>query len=330
MLSATAPVRGSLPPEEKFWQRYSPHHEFSLSSASSVAIHILALIMVLLVGRLVYGMMSDTKTPLIEVPVTIEPPGGGGGNPLGVGNAPGGPVDNQQIEDVRDPKPARENANIPENKRPRLDNLPPLVPPANKDDGDRELFENAKKTLEQASRIHQETLKQLRNNFGKGVRGPGSGGGADKGKDTGTGDKEGPGTGQERLERMDRWVLVFDTYSGEDYARQLHALGAILAIPRENKQYAIIRDLGKRPAVAELGDITAIQRIWWEDNKHESIGPLCSALASSRPPIMWSRFSPSPWREGSSKLSCSIRDCSNIKSSRRASRSAKRRPVMSQ
>jgi hypothetical protein len=77
---------------------------------------------------------------------------------------------------------------------------------------------------------------------------------------------------------MDRWVLVFDTYSGDDYARQLHALGAILAIPRENKQYAIIGDLSKRPAVAELGDITAIQRIWWEDNKHESIGPLCSAL----------------------------------------------------
>ena len=32
-----------LPPEERFWKRYSPHHEFTLSSASSAVVHLLAL-----------------------------------------------------------------------------------------------------------------------------------------------------------------------------------------------------------------------------------------------------------------------------------------------
>ena len=34
---------GPAPFEEPFWQRYSPHHEFPLSSATSIALHMLAL-----------------------------------------------------------------------------------------------------------------------------------------------------------------------------------------------------------------------------------------------------------------------------------------------
>ena len=32
-----------VPPEERFWKRYSPNHEFPLSSASSALMHLCAL-----------------------------------------------------------------------------------------------------------------------------------------------------------------------------------------------------------------------------------------------------------------------------------------------
>jgi hypothetical protein len=283
MPSATAPVRGSaLPPEERFWQRYSPHHEFSLSSASSVAIHILALVMVLLVGRLVYGMMSDTKTPLREIPVTIEPPGGGG--------VPGGQANDlgraqpKPIEDIGEKKQIeKDSATKSDTNRPKLnpEAIPILPLPAQSKDDDARLIKKAEFAHDQLTRMANKVRDQLRAGVVERSKpGPGKDGSSGRDKDSGPGDGEGPGPGSGKLslERMDRWVLVFDTESGDDYARQLYALGAILAVPRENSEYAIIRDLSKRPAVAEPEDIAAIKRIWWEDNKPDSIAALCSAL----------------------------------------------------
>src|SRR5712692_3390881 len=75
---------GPAPFEEPFWQRYSPHHEFPLSSATSIALHVLALVFLIVAGWFVASLLEKSK---LEVD-TLEV-GGGGGNPRGEGNAPG-------------------------------------------------------------------------------------------------------------------------------------------------------------------------------------------------------------------------------------------------
>jgi hypothetical protein len=92
---------------------------------------------------------------------------------------------------------------------------------------------------------------------------------------------------------MDRWVLNFETRDGgHDYARQLHVLGAILAIPRPDGQYTVIRDLKQRPAQGKIEDIATIRRIFWVDNKPESVQSLAQALQLDRVPPWVAAFFP--------------------------------------
>src|SRR5882672_3251310 len=77
--------RRALPAEELFWNRYSPHHEFPLSTATSIALHVLALILLIVAGWLVASMIEKSK---LEVS-TLEAFAGGGGNRHGQDNGPG-------------------------------------------------------------------------------------------------------------------------------------------------------------------------------------------------------------------------------------------------
>jgi hypothetical protein len=290
MPSAVTSVRVPVaPPEEQFWQRYSPHHEFPLSTVSSVAIHAFVLLMLFLMGKLLFEMLNKPSPPLGEVP-TIVGPGGGKGRPDGGDQrAPGVPGDDPLVEDPGNAKKDQPAA-APE-PRPRLDpSAIPVTPLPPKEQGDR-LLDDAQHAVEESSRINTKTRNRLRKALGPGGKDTGPGG-SDNGKDIGIGDKTGRGTRSPREERMDRWIMVFDTYSGEDYARQLAGLGAILAIPRDDGQYAIIYDLSKRPVELKHDDIDSIKRIWWEDNKRESITPLCSALGIKPTPTHVVAFFP--------------------------------------
>jgi hypothetical protein len=62
---ATAP-QPLVPPEERFWQRYSPHHEFPLSGALSITLHAVAL------GVLAYLAFRFTSEREEDKPVRIE------------------------------------------------------------------------------------------------------------------------------------------------------------------------------------------------------------------------------------------------------------------
>src|SRR6266851_429784 len=118
MPSATSTFRGTqLPPDQEFWQRYSPHHEFPLSGVSSVAIHVLALVLLFFLGRYLVDMLADSMQPLRELGVVVLP-GGGGGNPNGVGNGPGGEPAALPIENVGDKTPDNDTTAPPDRKRP--------------------------------------------------------------------------------------------------------------------------------------------------------------------------------------------------------------------
>jgi hypothetical protein len=81
-----------------------------------------------------------------------------------------------------------------------------------------------------------------------------------------------------RKQRMLRWTMVFDTKDGADYAKQLDALGAILAVPADDGKFLVIRDLKQRPVKPVEEDIKTIQRIFWVDDRTDSVAPLAKAL----------------------------------------------------
>jgi hypothetical protein len=69
--TATGPNR--QPPEEEFWVRYSPHHELPLSSVTSVALHILAIVFLALIGWIAVNFFDDNKPPEVTaVAITIR------------------------------------------------------------------------------------------------------------------------------------------------------------------------------------------------------------------------------------------------------------------
>lgn len=92
--------------------------------------------------------------------------------------------------------------------------------------------------------------------------------------------------------RIDRWVLTFETRNGSDYLRQLEGLGAILAIPLEGDRYLVIRDLKQRPVRGNVENAADIQRIFWIDDKPESVRSLAGALRLEQVPARIVAFFP--------------------------------------
>src|SRR5262245_50470153 len=83
-----ATPKGLIPPDERFWVRYSPHHELPLSGVSSFAVHALVIGLLLLCA---YPLAHLFTRPAHSVPVEavqLEPGGGprhAGGEGPGVG-----------------------------------------------------------------------------------------------------------------------------------------------------------------------------------------------------------------------------------------------------
>jgi hypothetical protein len=278
VVSRTQPV----PPEEQFWKHYSPHHEFPLSSVSSVALHILAFVLLALVAWWVATMTNERDRPLREVGVVLE--GGGGGNEKGQGNAPGGQLGGGQEEEKGD-QPKEDVNTIQANPKNVIEQPTQVPVPAAVDTSDpskKQLLDQTNDAMRSLQKIGRDNLKKLARNIGEGKGGPGKDGGKDRGTDSGTGRAK--GTGQDldvRVKRTMRWIMVFNTYDGEDYARQLAGLGATLAFPiPKTSKYMAVNDLNLRPAKGPTRSIEEIQgnRIYWADDKRESITPLCMAL----------------------------------------------------
>lgn len=102
----------------------------------------------------------------------------------------------------------------------------------------------------------------------------------------------------EREKRVLRWSLTFKTLNGKDYARQLHGLGAILAIPKAGtKQYVVFRDLTKSPTQGKVEDVSTIQRIYWIDERPTSVKSLSAALGWKPTPKLFVAFFPKTLEE---------------------------------
>jgi hypothetical protein len=85
---------------------------------------------------------------------------------------------------------------------------------------------------------------------------------------------------------MLRWQIVFKNSDSSQYASQLSALGAILAVPAEGAEgrYRVFHDLEQRPLRGRLTDFAGIDRIYWVDDQPESVASLARALGIDQVP----------------------------------------------
>lgn len=270
-------------PEAHFWRRYSPHHEFRLSSASSFALHALAAAGLVWAGFAIAGKSSSKPLALDVVEVEGEPaPLATGGTPMNGDGGLGTEEAASPTPPSRDPAPAI--APLPAPPAAQVPDLPdmsrslPAIPAdSNLDDlRKRVRIDIERRTAPNAARTGPATSGR-----------PGAPGG--------TGDA--PGGGANRLnvrqEREGRWTLIFNIRDGEEYLRQLIDLGAILAIPDPSGGYRVLRDFKRRPFLGKIEDIGKIDRIRWIDDNPQSVAQLSAALGIPPPPVIAAFFPPS-------------------------------------
>lgn len=309
----TAGNRSPSPPDEKFWIRYSQHHELPLSSVGSFTIHALALGLLTLAS--IFGWFALLGLNKESLPVdAISVRAGGGGDPTGISSGPGG-KGNPLVENVETPK---EDASVTPYTGPALTEVPraqvdPIeFPDLAKDPEGQRFIEKKNLALSALSKVNRDAREQMMNGVAgdRGQGGSGKDGGKDGGKGKGKGDGQGEGKGKiltKREKRVLRWVMIFDTVDGNDYARQLDALGAILGVPESGGQYRILRDLKSRPARGKIEDLNKIERIFWVDDKPDSVGPLAAALQLNPPPPHIVAFFPRKFEQDLLRLELSYR-----------------------
>lgn len=291
-----------IPPDEKFWQHYSPHHEAPLSGIGSFALHFLIGGFLLLAAYLGWLGLGGHRgaTPVDVVRLDL---GGGGGDPHGKGDGPGDGALGQEVAEASNADQTLKP--LDNTKPPRPDLKDPAIaaqqlsPEVAANDDIKRFIKDGNENLAALAQLNRDIQNKLRDGLkpaGEGGGGSGSGGGTGSGTGTGEGTGRGEGKGNltQREKRMLRWVMQFDTRSGADYLRQLQGLGAILAIPkdRNGNDYWVIRDLSSRPPRLENEDLSKIQRIYWIDDKPHSVMSIARALGLSEVPSHFVAFMP--------------------------------------
>src|SRR5436309_6489 len=120
-----------LPPEEKFWQRHSPHQEFPLSGVATVLVHLLVLFVIVLIAgvRGCTGAKDEGSLPIVAMPVGgDEVPGAAPGHR---GDDRDGPeIQQKPLPETSDPLPTPpkpvvrrpdDPVDVPQLERPRTD-----------------------------------------------------------------------------------------------------------------------------------------------------------------------------------------------------------------
>jgi hypothetical protein len=286
-----------IPPEESFWVRYSPHHEFPLANVTSFVAHVLAFGLILLLVVAI-GPGRNHQVPVEAVRLGL---GGGGGTRAGTGEGLAGvppPVEASANEQNPNTEPSPDDRRRPDLEAVRSPDFTQNLSPDAKRFFDRP---NPTPSMSSFARLNDNVRAkfQPRGETPRGRGGSGSGGGQGDGQGTGTGSGKGPGDSRgtltQREKRMLRWTMRFDTSNGPDSLRQLDGLGAILAIPvkeNPNPNYKIVRDLKRRPAQLLDEDVSQIQRIYWVANEAEWVRDVMATLGLSIRPSHFVAFMP--------------------------------------
>ncbi len=267
-----------VPPDDTMWTKYSAHGEAPLSFVGSAATHILAFVLVGVIAFLAYMGWIFSKPPH-DLPVdTVRMPGGGGGNPKGEGNGSGIGTGGEDVTgNNQDPQPV----NTDDVKRPPLtvEEAKAFIPDFKGDPAAVRFVEEGNENFKKLARLNENMRNTLRDgvNPGKGEGGAGKGGGKGTGEGTGTGPGVGSGKALSvREKRSMRWSMSFNRGT---YLEQLRDLGAIIAVPvgRDGKHFQVC-DLTKQPLRWTDSDLSDNTRIFWIDDKPDSVGALMTQM----------------------------------------------------
>ena len=280
---AAPPPAPLAPPDEQFWDRYSPHHEFPLSSIGSVALHIGVFAALAGLLYLAYkGTISD-KTPVPMVTMTVA----GDGGPEGRG---GGGGENQPKEDVDPIQQTLPKRDVPQAEldrvMPELKQYLPKVP-ANQAGLRPEDLPNIPKIAGLDDELRKKLMEGASGNKGKG---PGDGAGGPGPEGAGAGNASDPTSS---ANRGVRWDLNFKTENGADYLNQLRAMKATLLLPQPAnwKTYKAYRTTDSSFAGEDF-DIAKLPGLYFIDDEPGSAARLARAMGLDFSPPKFLAFFP--------------------------------------
>jgi len=268
------------PPEEEFWEKYSRHLEFPLSTVGSILLHVL-------VGAFIVFVLFRLANQNVDrgaVPMKLVEPGGF--DDEGEGSAGSGGNENPLTEGNSNPFQKSMNEVLPVEKMPEaIANIKDLMKAL--DEGDVPVSAQAAAAF---NSVDDELKKKLLGS----KRGSGNeaGRGDDGSKGTGPG---GTGSDSTRARTM-RWVLRFRTASGEDYLQQLSAMGGtiVVPVPPENKEYMYFPN-PKDPSSGHMATAadtrTVANQIKFGDSRPDSVAGVAGALRLNfKPKSFWAIF----------------------------------------
>lgn len=283
----TKPSAGPLaPPPEEFWDKYSPHYEFPLSSVGSVAMHVAAVgVFVLVMYLLAQLSFSDKVMPPMR-PMTVT--GADDGESEGKQGSGGGDmVENVNPHEV----PMDPMRNIPQatldNVKQEIKDFVPTIPQA--DDAPKiEELPAFKKIAQLNDDIRKKLLEGKSGERGKG---PDNGKGTQPEDGSGTGGK---GNAESSKSRGIRWELIFKTESGRDYVAQLAAMKATLVIPQpaDWKTSKAYRNIGEANPVGEAFSMDNMPGLYFIDDSADSAAKVAKALGLNFAPPIFIAFFP--------------------------------------
>jgi hypothetical protein len=291
-----------LPPDETFWQRYSPHHELPLAGMTSLFAHGMVIGLIVLAALLMmFNWESDAgKPPTMDV-VQISGLGDGMG---GAGAEPGAPGDAQPMQKeyvpnlMKDPPEASADA-IPNLKEaPKKEFQVPEITPVKPANDIENLLNNLEKEAnDQAKKESAKgTAKLVPPGTGnpKGVGGQGGSGGGPgkgvKGPGLGSGGPLGRKATNAEIYAM-RWEfnLESSTASGgqKEHVAKLTAMGVIVAFIDANGTAHFVQDLRRRPVSLKPGSMDKYKdSVQWKNTSPDSVFHLAKELRLPFMPIM--------------------------------------------
>jgi hypothetical protein len=281
MATSSPPPAPLAPPDEQFWEKYSPHHEFPLSTVGSVAMHVAALAVFLGLLWMLSRLTFSDKTPVpMRTAMLTE---GSGADGRGEGGGTPAPMENVD-------RPQLPSRDIPEatlqEVKEKIKQFSPVIPPT---EGLRpEDLPTAKRLAEINDDLRKKLFEGMNGNKGKG---PGDGMGESGVPGAGASDK---GDATSSSNRAVRWELIFDTTSGEDYVRQLAAMKATLVIPQpaDWQSNRVYRNLTVGNAAGEDFDIKQLPGLFFIDDMADSAARVARALGLNFSPPKFIAFFP--------------------------------------
>jgi hypothetical protein len=279
-VTQTTPV---LPPDEKFWQRYSAHHEMPLSGMTSLFLHALVVGLLLIVGYVVsLRWHGETHKPPTMTVVTLEGPGDGD---EGLGGPEGLPGQNDRTELTPSTTPTQPMTAF--EAALQLDEAPSVelfVPAETKPQPETKDLLSELDQLAQDAKLTTPVKKaQAGTNNPKGVGGQGGIGdapGPGKGKRGPGKGIGGPPGGKMTQQQIFAWRWRFDLFgSGKEHADKLAAVGVVLAFPDVQGGYWVINDFRRRPAALQKENMDKYKNaVKWINKDQRSLFELAKEL----------------------------------------------------